>query len=207
MILRNFVVFEGLDGSGTTTQLKALEKRFSETGKPAFFTVEPSDSETGKLVRRILSGKLHVEQQTLARLFAADRGEHLFAENGIQTVLSSGKAVFCDRYVFSSLAYQGISCDPLLVAELNKPFPLPEYLFFFDIDPELSMQRVSSRGEEREIYEKISFQKKVYTRYLTLLDEYSRTEPEMTIIRIPAGDPIQQITEKIWSIVGDLPKL
>lgn len=207
MIASNFVVFEGLDGTGTTTQLLELKKRADAENKPTFFTGEPTDGEIGKLVRRILSGTLPAIPETLARLFAADRGEHLYGKNGIISQLKEGKTVFCDRYVLSSLAYQGLSSDPSLVSELNQHFPLPECLFFFEIDPEKSMERVLSRGCETEIFEKIEFQKKVYERYIQLLNQFREKEPDMTIIRIDAAQPIPIITEKIWSIIGNLPKL
>lgn len=207
MILRNFVVFEGMDGTGTTTQLKALEKRFHSVNRPVFFTAEPTDRETGKLVRNVLSGSVHVENETLARLFAADRGEHLYGKNGVLSHLESGNAVFTDRYVFSSFAYQSLSCDPLLVKTLNDPFPLPELLIFFDIDPDAAMRRIDARGGNREIFETSAFQKKVRERYLEILEYYQTHEPGMKIIRINAEESIETITENIWSLVKDLPKL
>lgn len=207
MILRNFVVFEGLDGTGTTTQLTELEKRFLKENRPVYFTAEPTDRETGKLVRNILSGTVRVEPETLTRLFAADRGEHVYGENGILCHLEAGKAVFTDRYLFSSLAYQSLSGDPRLVKTLNAPFPLPELLFFFEIDPDQAMKRVNSRGGHREIFETNEFQIKVHTRYCEILDEYRRSEPGMTIIHVDAAEPVATIHEKIWSLVKDLPKL
>lgn len=207
MILRNFVVFEGLDGTGTTTQLKELEKRFRNVNRPVHFTAEPTDRETGKIVRKVLSGSVAVEPETLARLFAADRGEHVYGTDGILSHLESGKAVFTDRYVFSSLAYQSLSCDPLLVKTLNEPFPLPELLFFFDIDPELAMTRVHTRGAGKEIFETTEFQQRVRDKYREILDHYGTTEPGMTIVRINAAESIETITENIWSLVENLPKL
>lgn len=207
MILRNFVVFEGLDGTGTTTQLKELEKRFRKDNRPVHFTAEPTDRETGRIVRSVLSGTVSVEPETLARLFAADRGEHLYAENGILNNLESGKAVFTDRYLFSSLAYQSLSCDSRLVKTLNDPFPLPELLFFFEIDPEQAMKRVHTRGNRKEIFENTDFQAKVHNKYREILEYYDTAEPGMTIIRIQAAEPIETITENLWSLVQDLPKL
>ncbi len=207
MILRNFVVFEGLDGTGTTTQLRELEKRFLSVNHPVFFTAEPTNRETGKLVRNVLSGSVHVESETLARLFAADRGEHVYGKNGILSHLEAGNAVFTDRYVFSSLAYQSLSCDPLLVKTLNDPFPLPELLVFFDIDPDEAMHRIDARGGKKEIFETSAFQQKVREEYRRLLAYYHEHEPGMTIFRVDASESIGTITENIWSLVKDLPKL
>lgn len=213
MMLRNFVVFEGIDGTGTTTQLNELRRRFEERdvsdphGSRAVFTAEPTDGETGRLIRRILRGEVVAHPDTIARLFAADRGEHLYGKGGIMEILSSGIAVFSDRYLFSSLAYQGEAGTADLPSMLNASFPMPEFLFFFDIDPRLSMQRVERRAEKAEIYERLDFQCRVRDRYLQVLEDCSRTEPLMSVIRIDAADSIPAISEKIWSIVGNLPKL
>lgn len=213
MMLRNFVVFEGIDGTGTTTQLRELRARFAERdsasgrGDRVLFTAEPTGGEIGLLIRRILGGETAVHPDTMARLFAADRGEHLYGSDGIMNSLDAGRAVFSDRYLFSSLAYQGEAGTQGLPERLNESFPMPEYLFFFDIDPLLSMKRVESRAGKREIYERLDFQSRVRDRYLDVLDVCSRAEPAMTVIRLDASDEIPAITEKIWSIVRDLPKL
>ena len=213
MMLRNFVVFEGIDGTGTTTQLRALRRRFAERdasgarGERVAFTAEPTSGETGRLIRRILGGEVVVHPDTMARLFAADRGEHLYGAGGIMESLASGLAVFSDRYLFSSLAYQGEAGTPDLPVRLNESFPMPEFLFFFDIDPRISMQRVESRQEKTEIYERLDFQSRVRERYLDVLGSCSGAEPDMTVITLDASDAIPAITDKIWSIVRDLPKL
>lgn len=207
MILRNFAVFEGIDGTGTTTQLRELEKRFSSRKHAVWFTAEPTGGDTGKLIRKLLSGDSRVHPDTMAHLFAADRCEHVYGTGGIEEQIAHGRAVFTDRYIFSSLAYQGTTGDPNLPANLNKGFPLPEYLFFFEIDPSLSMARIQSRGEATEIYEKEPFQRLVQDRYREILNQYAAEEPGMKVIHIDATRPIGEITEKIWSIVSDMPKL
>lgn len=207
MILRNFAVFEGIDGTGTTTQLRELEKRFGSRKDTVCFTAEPTGGETGKLIRTLLAGKKSVHPDTMARLFAADRCEHLYGTGGIEESIARGMAVFSDRYLFSSLAYQGLSGDPALPFELNKDYPLPEFLFFFDIDPAVSMGRISKRGGEAEIYEKETIQRAVRARYREIIGRYEREEPDMRVIRVDAERPVGEIAEKIWSIVSDLPKM
>jgi len=209
MILRNFIVFEGIDGTGTTTQLERLKERFGEreAGRRVHFTCEPTGSPIGKLIRSGLRGELVLTPDTMARLFAADRGEHISGKGGIVELCGAGNAVISDRYLFSSLAYQGISGDPALPERLNRDFPLPEYLFFFDLDPDQAMDRVERRAGTLEIYEKRDFQRKVRERYLEIIDRYERKEPEMRVIRIDAALPIGTIAGKIWSIVSELPKL
>ena len=211
MTVRNFVVFEGIDGTGTTTQMRILEKKFADKAGslpvPAIFTCEPTSGEIGKLIRKCLRGEISCTPDTLARLFAADRGEHLYGTNGILELCNQGLAVFSDRYLFSSLAYQGETGDPELPATLNRDFPLPEYLFFFDIDPDISMKRVEDRSSSLEIFEKRDFQKKVRDRYCRIIDEAERNERGMRVIRIDATGSVESIAEKIWGIVGNLPKI
>jgi len=207
MILRNFIVFEGIDGTGTTTQLDGLRKRYIENRSQVHFTCEPTQGEIGRLIRRSLRGEITLTADTMARLFAADRGEHLYGENGIISLTAAGTAVFSDRYLFSSLAYQGEAGDPELPSELNRHFPLPEYLFYFDIESDTAMNRVEKRAGTLEIYEKREFQKKVRERYLDIIASFEKSESDMRVIRIDASLPIAGIAEKIWSIVRNLPKM
>lgn len=209
MTLRNFIVFEGIDGTGTTTQLKILQDRYRErqgdlAGKTVF-TCEPTSGEIGKLIRKCLKGEIAYTADTLARLFAADRCEHLYGTGGIVGQCAAGKAVFTDRYLFSSLAYQGETGNPELPELLNRDFPNPEYLFFFDIDPEISMARVESRSENLEIFEKRDFQKKVRARYLEIIARAEKCEKDMKIIRIDATESVEEIAKKIWEIAEKLP--
>ncbi len=211
MILRNFAVFEGIDGTGTTTQLGLLKEQYGKSspsgGAPVYFTAEPTASCVGKLIRAVLRGEVSLEAETVARLFAADRNEHLYGTDGILSQLRQGKAVFSDRYVFSSFAYQGETVKADLVRAQNEDFPLPEFLFFFDIDPETAMKRVEKRNGTREIYETTEFQKKVRDRFLAIIAEFEATEPEMRVVRLDATEGIDVIAEKIWSIAKDLPKI
>lgn len=215
MILSNFCVFEGIDGTGTSTQIKELEKRCREHGIPAWFTCEPTGGEIGKIIRRALSGNLCFTPDTMARLFAADRGEHIQGRGGIEEHLREGELVVSDRYLFSSLAYQGSSGDASLPAALNASFPLPELLFFFDLDHDAAMDRVEKRASdsggqeprELEIYERRDFQRQVRERYRTLLPQFALEEPRMKIVTLDAAQPIGTIAEIIWSEVGKLPIL
>ena len=113
MIRGNFIVFEGIDGSGTTTQAALLRSRFEQQGLPAHVTAEPSAGPIGTQIRQILSGRLVVPRsgsqssfdwQTMALLFAADRHDHVRAE--IEPNMIDGVNVICDRYLYSSVIYQ-----------------------------------------------------------------------------------------------------
>ena len=196
MILKNFIVFEGIDGAGTSTQIKKLVERDSER---FIATAEPTGNETGKFLRRMLGGEFSVDEKTNAYLFAADRCEHIFGKGGVRELCESGKTVVSDRYFFSSMAYQSVSCGEELPKLLNSPFPLPEYLFYFVINPEISLGRVNARGEHKEIYETIEKQKKIAAQYEKVISEYEKNADEsgMKIIRIDAADTIDNISEII----------
>ena len=202
MVLKNFIVFEGIDGAGTSTQIKKLiEKGCNECGEGAFLaTAEPTSGETGRFLRRMLGGDFSVDEKTNAYLFAADRCEHIFGKDGVKDLCESGKIVVSDRYFFSSMAYQSVSCGEELPRLLNSPFPLPEYLFYFVINPEVSLGRVTSRGEKKEIYETIEKQKKIAAQYEKVISEYEKTANEngMKIIRINAEKSIEDISNEIW---------
>ena len=205
MILKNFIVFEGIDGAGTSTQIKKLVERGNkEYGNGHFAaTAEPTSGETGKFLRKMLGGDFSVDEKTNAYLFAADRCEHIFGKGGVQELCDEGKIVVSDRYFFSSLAYQSVSCGEELPRLLNSPFPLPEYLFYFVINPEISLGRVTSRGEKKEIYETLEKQKKIAAQYEKVISEYEKSVAEsgMKIIRIDAEKDIDTISQKIWDIL------
>lgn len=201
MIIKNFIVFEGIDGAGTTTQIKKLEERLG-AGK-VFRTAEPTTNETGKFLRRMLKGDFSVSEKTASYLFAADRCEHIFGKGGVIEQTEAGKTVLSDRYFFSSLAYQSVTCGKELPELLNSPFPLPEYLFYFKIDPEISLARVNSRGEQKEIYEKIDFQKKTAALYDAVMNEYKGPKGAgMKLIEVDATKSIEEISEFIWNCLN-----
>ena len=204
-ILRNFAVLEGGDGSGTSTQLALLVHKFSEkhTNLPFFHpTSEPTGSEIGILIRSALKNEIALRPETLARLFAADRNEHIFAIGGINEHCQHGSLVVCDRYVPSSLVYQGIECGEELPRSLNSAFPAPELLLFFDIDPEIALNRLQQRPS-LEIYEHIDFQKKVRERYLSLLGEYRGAGVRVEII--DAAQNVEKVAEDVWRALSKMP--
>lgn len=201
MIIKNFIVFEGIDGAGTTTQIKKLEERLG--GDKVFRTAEPTTNETGKFIRRMLKGEFSVDEKTASYLFAADRCEHIFGKNGVIQQTQEGKIVISDRYFFSSLAYQSVTCGKEIPELLNSPFPLPEYLFYFKINPEVSLARVNSRGESKEIYEKIDFQKKTAALYDAVMEEYKGPKGSgMKLIEVDASKSIEEISDFIFNCLN-----
>jgi len=204
-ILRNFIVFEGLDGSGTSTQLRLLEQKLADraTNGPGFtVTFEPTDGEIGKLIRSVLKKALTLRADTLARLFAADRGEHLYAPGGIIERCERGELVICDRYTLSSLVYQGIECGIELPRSLNESFPVPELLLFFDIEPGLAQRRMAGRPS-LEIFEHIEFQEKVRRQYHALFDEYRKAGVRLELI--DASQSVEKVAEDVWNAIAKMP--
>lgn len=197
MILEKFVVFEGIDGAGTSTQMRLLAER--DSGKKIAFTAEPTERPTGKFLRQILAGNEKVSSQTAAYLFAADRAEHLWGQGGIVDQTKNGLTVVSDRYLFSNLAYQGVTCGEDLPKTLNSPFPLPQLLFFFDISAQKSLERVEKRGEAKEIYENEKFLSDTASRYRAIIDQYKKlADDQMRIVEIDATLPKEKISDLIW---------
>ena len=217
MILKNFAIIEGCDGSGTTTQVKLLEdnlKSKTHTPDSIFFaaepkatynkisyyvTYEPTQGPIGLLIRRILKGEITAEKETLARLFAADRGEHLYAPEGIIERCNRGELVISDRYAPSSLVYQGLECGRNLPESLNAAFPHPELLIFIDLETEAAMGRIEKREEKREIYDHLEFQARVRTAYLELLPMYEKEG--VCVLRLDGAKAPAELADEIWSAV------
>ncbi|MCX7656665.1 MAG: dTMP kinase [Treponemataceae bacterium] len=201
MILQNFVVLEGADGSGTTTQLELLRKKLSTSFLVTTF--EPTEGPIGKLLRESLRGRIPLEQKTLAYLFAADRQEHLYAPEGIVSQCQMQKLVISDRYVPSSLVYQGLLCGDDFVAQLNRDFPYPELLLYFRLPPEIAAGRYEKRTE-RDIYEQLEFQKKIHQRYEALLPSYCEKGGSRFIV-IDATKSIDAVAKEVWRALSCLP--
>ena len=203
MILKNFIVFEGIDGAGTSTQIKKLVEK-----NPSKFiaTAEPTSLPTGKFLRQMLAGEFSVDEKTNAFLFAADRCEHIYGKGGVKELTENGKIVVSDRYLFSSLAYQSVSCGKEFPLFLNSKFPLPQLLFYFEINPEISLARVNSRNERKEAYEKRKKKKKTAELYNSVIEDYEKTSAEtgMKIVRIDASKLIDEISDEIYSKVKEI---
>ena len=202
-IIHNFAVFEGGDGSGTTTQLSMLEERLKKLKKPVFFpTFEPTEGEIGLLIRRALKKEISFKPETLCLLFAADRNEHLYEVDGILAHINRGCLVVSDRYVLSSLVYQGIECGDELPKTLNSRFHAPELTIFLDIDPETALGRMKNR-DSLEIYEHLDFQKKVREKYISLLGAYHAAGARVETI--DASKSAREVADHVWSIISEMP--
>ena len=166
-VLKGFYVLEGIDGAGTTTQAQRLARHLSKTG-PTWFTFEPTESRIGKLIRDSLHGPLY-DTRSMACLYAVDRSDHVFGKYGIEEQCSRNHQVVCDRYIFSSLAYQGYPSLFDYVCTLNAHFPLPEILFFLDTPLSVASERLYTRPR-LDRFEQPEFQESVVTAYRAVLD-------------------------------------
>lgn len=200
-IIPGFVVFEGIDGSGTSTQLQRLAQRLLQTRIKHRIDAEPTQGPIGRLIRTALSGEVPLHPHTVAHLFAADRNEHVQGKAGIIEICSQGKLLISDRYIFSSLAYQGLTCGTELPGILNGDFPLPELLFFFSLPAETGMERMKNRSS-LEIYEKLDFQQQVAAAYEQVLGEFSASS--MRLVRIDASKDMDSISEQIWQEIAKI---
>lgn len=169
------VALEGIDGSGTTTQIERLTRRIgSQLNQPAwnrvaavYATREPSTGTIGRLLREVLGGARDLDPATVALLFAADRLDHWCSE--VEPHLRRGELVLSDRYVYSSLAYQSTMLDERWVFAINARAPEPDLTIYLRIDPERAEARRALRATSPEIYERRDVQQAVAQRYDDLL--------------------------------------
>ena len=152
-----FIVFEGIDGAGKTTQINLLANYLREQGRAVYCTAEPTETVSGGLLRDALSGVSRRTVCEMAAMFVFDRINHnVNPVNGIQKMLADGFDVICDRYYYSSLAYQGSGTDPEWVSNMNLNCPeimRPDVCIFLDLTPEQSMARINRNRATQEIYE------------------------------------------------------
>lgn len=175
-----FFVLEGLDGAGTTTQSKLLDKHLRDRGFASALTREPTDHPIGRLIREALSGGLQsqsdmgeiaLSEAALCLLFAADRIEHT---RDIEALRERGDHVVCDRYILSSIAYQ--SLDPLIaperVVEVNRGIALPDITLLLDVPVDECLKRLQKRNDSPTVYEKKDTLEEIAKNYDSTLSLY-----------------------------------
>ena len=174
--LGKFIVLEGLDGSGASTQVELVGGYLQGRAISAVLGKEPTNEyEEGKEIRRILRGERKVTPRELQELFAKDRGEHL--EKSIIPALKEGKWVVSDRYFFSSLAFG--SCDGLdleWLIEINSKFILPDQTFILKVNPRVCIERINKRGIKKELFEKEEKLARVWQTYEKLPSMFDNVE-------------------------------
>jgi dTMP kinase len=202
-----FIVLEGLDGAGTTTQARLLGDALRAAGRRVHVTAEPSPGPAGALVRQILTrrvagaGREGFDPAALALLFAADRLDHVAAE--IAPKVADGVDVISDRFTLSSLAYQGLTTGDMgWVDVLNARAAVPEVTLFLRVRPAVSFRRRQAVTADREIFEVSAFQRRVaqaYDRAIAHLRD--RGQP---IVELDGEAPIEAVARAVLAEVGRL---
>ena len=195
-----FIVFEGIDGAGKTTQIKLLRDALASRGIECYITAEPTDMPSGKKIREALSGRVKVTCAEMADMFATDRVIHnKDNEQGIDVTLAGGKTVISDRYYYSSLAYQGAELGYEHVARLNLENPdirMPDICIFLDLSPEKSLERIGKRADTpTEIYENYEYLEKTRRMFFDVFERLKERGERIEII--DASGSAEEIAAKI----------
>ncbi len=191
-----FIVLEGIDGSGTTTQAKRLTEELARRGRSVVATWEPSTGPVGQLIRRALrhelarddGGQRELSWETLALLFAADRADHV--ESVIRPALDAGLIVVSDRYDLSSLTYQSLTApepDGALawIRTLNARAVRPDLTLVLDVAGDVAEVRRASRGGPAELFEVTELQR----RLAALYTRAERLVPADRLVHVVDGEP------------------
>ena len=198
-----FIVFEGIDGAGKTTQVEMLAKHLRSHGREVSLSAEPTTLESGKAIRRALSGAEKKSECQMAAMFVLDRIAHnIDADMGINALTAKGIDVISDRYYYSSLAYQGAATDYAWVKQMNIGSPeirRPDLCIYLDLLPQQSLERISRGRESVEIYENLEKLTSVRNTFLAVIDDL-RKEGEHIYI-VDANRTPDEIDSDIASIV------
>ena len=200
-----FLVFEGIDGSGKTTQTQLLCEHLRAQGREVYLTAEPTSLPTGRALREALSGRVKKSECEMAALFVEDRIAHNNdPECGIRALLEKGIDVICDRYYYSTLAYQGQSTDYAWVKGMNLDCPdilRPDLCLYLDLLPAQSLERIRRGRDEIEIYENEETLARVRDTFLRVIDDLRATD---RIAVVDAYRAPQTIAAEIEALVDAL---
>jgi dTMP kinase len=202
-----FIVFEGLDGAGTTTQAARLQAHFTRHGTPSFLTNEPTPEPIGAFIRRLLTAQergrdgtpYRPDEQTMGLLFAADRLAH---SEMIAARLEAGEHVVCDRYLFSSMAYQTLDPDITgeWVIDVNRGCAIPHVTLFIAVPVEVCLARIHARGTATSAYETRTHLQTIARNYERLLPMYEATCGRVS--RIDGNQSIDEVHDAVVAALG-----
>lgn len=196
-----FITFEGPEGAGKTTVIQEIHRRLADADRPVVLTREPGGIRIAEKIRSIILDNAHSEMdaRTEALLYAAARRQHLTEK--VIPALAEGAIVLCDRFVDSSLAYQGyargLGIDEVLaINEFAIQGLMPDHTIFFDITPEQGLARITASGtreQNRLDNEALAFHKAVYEGYRIVRDRFSDR-----IVPVDASASLETVTENVW---------
>ncbi len=193
-----FIVFEGIDGSGKTTQIELLAKHMTDRGRKPLITREPSDGPVGVLLRQFLTGRIKGDTRMIASLFASDRLDHITnPTDGLLERLESGADIISDRYCFSSYAYNSVDMDLDWVISVNSEsmrLMKPDLVIFIDVPVETALERISENRFSSELFEERERLEKVRENYLKSFERFSDT---VNIVTFDGTGSVDEIASQI----------
>ena len=197
-----FVVFEGVDGSGKSTQSKALEQRIASAGGAVALVHEPGGTPIAERIRQLLKGGHEVDPLVELLLFSAARAS--LVPSVVRPALERGSTVVCDRYIYSTLAYQGYGrgMELATVRELNDLATgglVPDLVVLLDLPPEHGLQRIAERPLDRIEREANEFHRRVREGYLDL----ASSDAQRWLV-LDATLPADDLSEAVWSRVSEM---
>ena len=203
-----FIAFEGIDGSGKSSQVALLAKRLRRMDYKVYETFEPTDSPIGSLIHQIMIGRIQAGQETIASLFVADRVDHLLNDiNGILKKINDGFVVLTDRYYFSSYAYHRTHVDMNWIVNANSissKILRPDLNIFIDVDPKNCIKRLNNERSHLELFENHGVIRQVRELYFKAFDKLKEEEK----IEIINGEgTIDEIEQSVWDCVKYLFKV
>ena len=199
-----FITFEGCEGSGKSTIAKMLKEELENANIPCLFTREPGGTPISEKIRNIILDPSTPEMtsRTEALLYAASRSQHTTEK--IIPALEKGKIVICDRYLESSLAYQGaareLGVGNIFDINIFGGAIEPDYVLFFDISPQESLKRIKNRNFDRLEKEELEFHEKVY-------NYFKSQKKRNNFISIDATKPIDEVFSKVIKIIYSIKKM
>jgi dTMP kinase len=204
-----FIVLEGPDGAGISTQTGLLQSHLSARGIKSYATKEPTQGPIGSLIRQGLSKRLvtppnnPLDDDIIALLFAADRLDHIRVD--IEPRLEAGVHIISDRYRLSSYAYQGATLGQEWVRQLNSRSMPADLTLFIDVPPEVSQQRITARGGYRELYETEERLRPIYENYLRLVEAALAAGERVIVIdgRMPVGVVSNAVLQRVLEAIGE----
>lgn len=201
-----FIVFEGLDGSGKSTQISMLKDKLKLMGRKVYVTAEPTNSATGGLIRDTLSNNYKREPSELASLFLTDRISHnVNPVWGIQKFLQNGTDIICDRYYYSSFAYQGLGTNLQWIMDMNLNCPQimkPDLCIYLDVDPKRCKRRVDSERAHLEIFE--NDEEVMQKTRMQFFEVFKKLNSSENIRIVDANRPLNVVADEILTIVMGL---
>jgi len=191
-----FVVFEGLDGAGITTQATLLRNHLINREKDAVLTKEPTDGLIGGIIKSCLRSEWKSDPTTLQILFSADRSHHLYTE--IEPAIKNDRIVICDRYILSSLAFGSTYVSLDILKQLNIHFRRPNATIFIDTHPKICMERMKKARHHVEMFEQEQKLEQIRRNFISLKNYFPETH------FVDGNQPAEEVAADVKKVVDDI---